>query len=269
MRDWSAEGAEEREQCFAPIVRELLRVCPVTPANRNLQRVLVPGAGLARLVLEICCAGFATQGNEFSYHMLLVANFLLNASLAPEAKLLYPFCDQASNCKSAEDRTRPVRIPDVSPASLLKGPENDAPGCAPVDFSMVAGEFLEVYKEQSSTWRAVATCFFLDTAPVALDYVETIYRLLEPGGAWVNLGPLLYHWVPTSEAELHGHDDRFAQSVEFSWDEIKHAIQAVGFTIVNEEWRNCRYTANHRSMMKTDYECVFFTAVKPAQEKLP
>ena len=25
-------------------------------------------------------------------------------------------------------------------------------------------------------------------------YVELIYKILKPGGYWINLGPLLYHW---------------------------------------------------------------------------
>ena len=33
-----------------------------------------------------------------------------------------------------------------------------------------------------------------------------------------------------------------------------------------EEWRHCTYTANVRSMMRTDYDCIFFTARKPAAE---
>lgn len=33
--------------------------------------MLVPGAGLGRLPLEIASRGYACQGNEFSYYMLL------------------------------------------------------------------------------------------------------------------------------------------------------------------------------------------------------
>ena len=44
-----------------------------------MKRVLVPGSGLGRLALEICARGYATQGNEFAYFMLIVSNFLLNA----------------------------------------------------------------------------------------------------------------------------------------------------------------------------------------------
>jgi carnosine N-methyltransferase len=37
-----------------------------------------------------------------------------------------------------------------------------------------------------------------------MDYIETIQRLLKPGGVWINLGPLLYHW-----ANGPGDDERY------------------------------------------------------------
>ena len=33
-------------------------------------------------------------------------------------------------------------------------------------------------------WDCVITCFFMDTAPVVVKYVETIYSALRPGGYW-------------------------------------------------------------------------------------
>ena len=41
-------------------------------------RVLLPGAGLGRLALEIASKGYSAQGNEFSYQMLFASNFILN-----------------------------------------------------------------------------------------------------------------------------------------------------------------------------------------------
>ena len=43
-------------------------------------------------------------------------------------------------------------------------------------------------------WDGMVTCFFMDTAPVVFEYVETIWSCLKAGGVWVNQGPLLYHW---------------------------------------------------------------------------
>jgi N2227-like protein len=48
-------------------------------------------------------------------------------------------------------------------------------------------------------------CTIQDTAPVVMDYIETIHRLLKPGGVWINLGPLLYHWA----ANGPGDDERY------------------------------------------------------------
>jgi hypothetical protein len=37
------------------------RLLPITEANRNQQRVLVPGSGLGRLVYDLARAGWAAQ----------------------------------------------------------------------------------------------------------------------------------------------------------------------------------------------------------------
>lgn len=79
--------------------------------------------------------------------------------------------------------------------------------------SFVAGEFLNVYDEPANhgVWDVVVTCFFIDTANNVIDYLEAIYRLLKPGGRWVNFGPLEYHYA-----------NQFAEpSIELSWDDIK------------------------------------------------
>jgi carnosine N-methyltransferase len=62
------------------------------------------------------------------------------------------------------------------------------------DFSMVAGEFIEVYNKQPEQWDCVVTCFFLDTAHNVMEYLECISKILKKGGLWVNIGPLLYHY---------------------------------------------------------------------------
>lgn len=40
----------------------------------------------------------------------------------------------------------------------------------------------------SDSWDCVTTCFFIDTAHNVIEYVETIWKILKPGGAWINLG---------------------------------------------------------------------------------
>ncbi|KAL6841525.1 hypothetical protein ACP4OV_028668 [Aristida adscensionis] len=77
VRDWAEEGQNERDQCYKPILEELNRLFP----NRSQQKppsCLVPGAGLGRLALEISTLGFVSQGNEFSYYMMICSSFILN-----------------------------------------------------------------------------------------------------------------------------------------------------------------------------------------------
>ena len=53
-RDWSTEGAAERAQSYGRITAELGRLFDSWPADApQPPSVLVPGAGLARLCLEI------------------------------------------------------------------------------------------------------------------------------------------------------------------------------------------------------------------------
>lgn len=49
---------------------------------------------------------------------------------------------------------------------------------------MCAGDFVEVYNEESqeSSWDAVVTCFFLDTAHNIVEYIEIISKVLKDGG---------------------------------------------------------------------------------------
>lgn len=129
-------------------------------------------------------------------------------------------------------------------------------------FSMSAGDFLELYHgpQHEGKWNALVTCFFIDTAPVIIEYIEHIFRLLPPGGVWINQGPLLYHWVTDNDGN---NDERYNQSVELSYEEVKHVIQAVGFEFIKEEFRDCTYCNYSPSLMWTSYKTVFFSVRKP------
>ena len=93
-REWSSEGKSEREDCFNPILSELRRHLPVTEENIFAQRVLVPGAGLCRLPVEIASLGYATQANEFSMFMLTASHFVLNALDESNCFTIFPWVDK-------------------------------------------------------------------------------------------------------------------------------------------------------------------------------
>ncbi|XP_063769931.1 carnosine N-methyltransferase isoform X2 [Pseudophryne corroboree] len=184
VRDWSEEGKSERDACYQPIVDEILKSFPKDKGDVSQVNVLVPGAGLGRLAWEIAKHGYSCQGNEWSFFMLFSSNFVLNRCSQINAFKLYPWIHQFSNNVRSVDQVRPVYFPDVNPHDL---PSN-------ANFSMTAGDFQEIYSETSS-WDCIATSFFIDTAHNILDYVETIWKILKPGGMWINLVMMhVCHW---------------------------------------------------------------------------
>jgi carnosine N-methyltransferase len=76
VRDWSSEGAAERQGCYAPLLAALASALPPgggSKVNGGPPRVLVPGAGLGRLCCELVAAGYSAEGNEWSHYMLIAS----------------------------------------------------------------------------------------------------------------------------------------------------------------------------------------------------
>ncbi len=160
VREWGSEGAKEREQSHSPMLQALQELCPAatscraTGAAAGAARVLVPGAGLGRLAWEAARCGYRSQGSEFSYFMLIASNFLLNRLQHHGQVHVHPWVLQTVNQASREQQLRSIAVPDVAPWSLP----------AEAQLSMCAGDFLEVYRDQSACWEAILTEFFIDTA---------------------------------------------------------------------------------------------------------
>ncbi|KAK9286014.1 hypothetical protein L1049_025217 [Liquidambar formosana] len=237
VRDWAAEGQKERDQCYRPILEELESLFP-NRSKDSPPACLVPGAGLGRLALEISCLGFISQGNEFSYYMMICSSFILNQTQTIGEWTIYPWIHSNCNSLSDSDQLRPVSIPDVHPASAgITG-----------GFSMCGGDFVEVYSDPSQVgvWDAVVTCFFLDTAHNIVEYIEILSRILKDGGVWINLGPLLYHF-----ADMYGQEDEM--SIELSLEDVKRVASHYGFSLEKESTVETTYTTNPRSMMQVSF----------------
>jgi carnosine N-methyltransferase len=151
VRDWAAEvsfilkkGAVERDKCYLPILDEFKKYFPnPVKENGSLYSVLLPGAGLGRLVYEFAKLGYKSQGNEFSYFMLLSSNFILNCTTNNEQYEIQPMIHSYSNLFWENSPLKSFKIPDECPALFLT--ENS-------DMSMVAGEFVEAYKNSSGKY---------------------------------------------------------------------------------------------------------------------
>ena len=108
VREWSKYGEPEREQPYKPILEEVESYCkelgvkPLnTPTGKRVS-VLNPGCGMGRLVYEFARRGFKTQGNEFTYFMLLASQYILNQAKSAESFLIFPFIHNFHNLKSVE-----------------------------------------------------------------------------------------------------------------------------------------------------------------------
>lgn len=110
----------------------------------------------------------------------------------------------------------------------------------------------KVYEKQEGEWDCVCTCFFIDTAKNVVQYLRTIAKILKPGGLWINLGPLLYHYA-----------DMYTEtSVELTLEEILVVSRKLGFEISGVQHVRCAYARNPASMLKTEYNCAFFVGKK-------
>ncbi|XP_065071154.1 carnosine N-methyltransferase-like [Rhopilema esculentum] len=242
VRDWAEEGAEERHASYGPILRAMN--CYLPAENRGSIGVLVPGAGLGRLVYETAKLGFNCQGNEFSLYMLFGSNFILNQVDGENSITYYPWVHQYCNIVKPDNHIAAVKFPDVNPRELPQDAK----------LSMAAGDFLEVYTEPNC-WDCIATCFFIDTAHNIMAYIEKINEILKPGGYWINNGPLLYHF-----ADIPGE-----VSIDLSYEEIKKIItEDFKFELLEENLDGMsHYIQNPRSLLKMTYNCIFFVARKP------
>lgn len=250
VRDWAEEGIDERKNCHFRMIEELKKYINPNDQKNNeeLFSVLVPGAGLGRLVYELCKAGYNAQGNEFSYFMLLTSHFILNNTKQKEEFSIYPYIHNFNNLLKEEFAFNEIKIPDIDLRSDLQS-ENQKCG----EMSMVAGEFVEIYKNNINYFDSVLTCFFIDTAHNIIEYIETIFNILKPGGIWINFGPLLYHY-----SDMYNE-----KSIELSWEELNIIItKKYKFKILKTEFVEATYSSDKNSLLKSIYNCIFFTAQK-------
>ncbi|KAL2025163.1 hypothetical protein VTK56DRAFT_165 [Thermocarpiscus australiensis] len=281
-RDWSAEGAREREACFGPVMRAIAAEQEARgPAHPPL-KVLVPGAGLGRLVFDLCLAGYETEGNEISYHQLLASSYILNCCERAGKHTIYPWIHTFSNHQTRANHVRSYAIPDVHCATeLARAEQTRRVG----SMSMSAADFLCLYSQEdrAAAYDVVASVFFLDTAPNLIRYLETIFHCLKPGGILVNIGPLLWHfeghvWDKDESDGINGIDGgddgpidtsgiADPGSFELSDDEVMALVAGMGFEIVSRETGiDAPYILDTESMLQTMYKASTWVARKPATE---
>ncbi|KAK4148246.1 N2227-like protein-domain-containing protein [Dichotomopilus funicola] len=274
-RDWSADGAGERDASFGPVMRAIAAEKDARGADHPRLKVLVPGAGLGRFVFELCLNGYEAEGNEISYHQLLASSYILNCCQRAGQHTIYPWIHTFSNHKSRASHLRNYPVPDLHCATALaEAEQTNQVG----SMSMSAADFLCLYNEEerAEAYDVVATVFFLDTAPNLIRYLETIFHCLKAGGILVNIGPLLWHFEgrvwdrdehDESEGE-HSHDTSGIAdpgNFELTDEEVMALVTEVGFEVESRETDlEAPYIVDKESMLQTTYRASTWVARKPA-----
>ncbi|KAL8943218.1 MAG: hypothetical protein Q9216_001206 [Gyalolechia sp. 2 TL-2023] len=274
-RDWSAEGASERRASYAPVFSNIARHFAHVSDRGNI-KVLVPGAGLGRLVFELCIQGYTVEGNEVSYHQLIASSWILNQTKRARHYKLFPFAMDFSNVVSRTHQLMMVEIPDVHPATVLADPHVNSNKGPHDRMNMTAGEFTELYGDEKykDTFDAVVTVFFLDTAPNIIRYIETVQNCLKPGGIMVNNGPLLYHHGSPSTSNGKNGSRNTAEHVgqvklghvELSVEEVLILIKSMGFEVEDQgiQHEGSGYIQNPNSLLQSLYSTSYWVARKVA-----
>lgn len=253
VRDWSIDGQHERLATYPCILETLKEHSPglLDRAGGNPVKVLLPGAGLNRLAHEISALRSLqaeVTTNEFSPYMNIVYHYLLSLR-TPASLYFHPYPDNWSHQTTLSELHRGVHAPDILPSWS--------------DVVLVEGDFTHVFQdsEWSGSQDVLITHFFIDTARNLFSYIDTINRLLKPGGIWINLGPLL--WSHNAQLQL-------------SLEELVKLSEAMGFDFLetDERWGgktlpgltvrsiHAPYGFNHRTLSQNAYKAQFWVATK-------
>ncbi|KAK6463453.1 putative trehalase [Scheffersomyces coipomensis] len=289
-KEWSDEGKVEREIGFNKILDELKTLYPDEIERQNI-KILNPGCGLGRLVMELVTLGFWTQGNEFSYHMLLASNFILNHCSYENEHSIFPFLHKSYNIVKRAFQLRPVYFPDLNP-NLIHELMKSNPKI-PYDelMSMTAGSFIDLYGpndlklsdtytndsianefrvNNQENFDVLITCFFIDTANNIIDYLKTIYYSLKKDGVWINFGPLLWHFEDDENMEFTDKKDAngkpiptIMKGLELSKDDLIELIKNMGFKFEKHESNfKTTYCGDKKSLGTYIYDCEYWVCRK-------
>ncbi|CCH44472.1 hypothetical protein BN7_4036 [Wickerhamomyces ciferrii] len=228
IREWSDEGEDERNVSMNRILKYLETKYPRVIERQHI-KILIPGSGLGRLNFELVKRGFWCQGNEFSYHMLLASNFLLNHSYTKNHYSIYPMIHNFSNQQNKLFQTRPIYLPDLHNKTELLELQTKYPEIQVGELmSIASGSFTDLYgpndlsisehysqdpqasefrKSNENQFDIVITQFFLDTSSNIIEYLKTLNHTLKPNGTWINFGPLLWHFEEIDDVYEIKHAD--------------------------------------------------------------
>ena len=117
-------------------------------------------------------------------------------------------------------------------------------------FDPLPGRFADISSEIDDDYLdAIVTTMFIETAQNPLTYVDIIFRLLKPGGIWINYGSMNY---------VHGED-----SLSMPLNMLKNILKKeYKFKFVKDEIVQSTYAAGCDQNTDVQIGCTFFTCQK-------
>ncbi|KAG2731239.1 hypothetical protein G9P44_005655 [Scheffersomyces stipitis] len=286
-KEWSDDGQNERHVSYRKIVDELEAMFPDEEKRQNI-KILNPGCGLGRLVMDLIVKGFWCQGNEFSYHMLLTSNFVLNHCKFAHNFSIFPYLHKSSHMVKRLNQIRPVSLPDLNPTSISELSSKNP--SIPYDelMSMTAGSFTDLYGPEdlviSETYTqdtianefrstnkdhfdVLVSCFFIDTASNIIDYLKSIHYCLKTGGVWINFGPLLWHFEDDFSTKIISRDNTKVQTImkglELSREDLIELVEKIGFKFEKRESDiETTYCGDIKALGSFVYKCEYWVCRK-------
>ena len=230
-REWTAEGASEREPGFSKLLSSL---------SGTGQRVLVPGGGLGRLSVQVAANHYCTHLDFDALKYVIFQDIIKRNPLSCK---IAPFALDTCNRIERRQNVRELLFPDfqIEKSTLER-------------LDCVATNFLEFSKSGLHQFDIVLTSFFIDCTDYAVtDVIRAVHRCLKPGGVWANFGGLCY---------AYDGDLPIQPQLELSADQILIAVTKLGFTVEEEELVPTDYLTNSASLMQTRIDGLFFRARK-------
>ena len=245
MRDWTIESKPERDNNYGNVLKEVKKYFNYDDKNymkNNSFKALVPGTGCSRMAFELAKCGFDVEANDFCFIYILGDDYLFNYSHKNEFQFC-PSIHSFSNSYTEAGVLKKYSFPDVDIREEL-----EKSGAKPILFTK--GDFLLKYKGIKDQYDLIVTLFFIDVSKNIIELVEIMHDLLKKGGVWINLGCLDYYHSPNHN------------SIDLTWDELKHVIINYDLEIKNEVTGFVPYGVKEGSMMSNSYGTVFFTVMK-------
>ncbi|KTB21104.1 Carnosine N-methyltransferase [Nakaseomyces glabratus] len=257
-REWSAEASSERDILLSRLIPFLSELQGNSSSEDPLE-ILVPGLGTARLIADLVMHGYRSEGNEYSYYMIIMSMFMLNGGLSSKDIEIYPFVHTNSHWKERNLMFKPIRIPDFDIQSELAGNNlmqismGSFVDCYGPNEGILGSSHYNINQEMNlkrlnskSTKDVVVTNFFLDTSGNVIDYLLAIEHVLRPGGTWINFGPLVYHHENDNDSDINYEVDPYSgertdhspipmKGIELTVDEIVAVALKLGFTMLKRE----------------------------------